>query len=71
MKKTILSVMKKVMLLALLLTMGNIYSYSSPVQVSMNIIDKSRAQKGQALLRPRCCCSNIGAKPRVNCYSSQ
>ena len=48
MKKTILSVMKKVMLLALLLTMGNIYSYSSPVQVSMNI----RAQKGQALLRP-------------------
>ena len=48
MKKTILSVMKKVMLLALLLTMGNIYSYSSPVQVSMNI----RAQKGQALLHP-------------------
>ena len=36
MKKTILSVMKKVMLLALLLTMGNIYSYSSPVQVSWN-----------------------------------
>lgn len=35
MKKTILSVMKKVMLLALLLTMGNIYSYSSPVQVSL------------------------------------
>jgi uncharacterized membrane protein YfhO len=49
MKKTILSVMKNVMLLALLLTMGNIYSYSSPVQVSMNI----RAQKGQALLRPQ------------------
>lgn len=53
MKKTILSVMKKVMLLALLLTMGNIYSYSSPVQVSMNIIDKSASGDGPTYAPPR------------------
>ena len=41
------------MLLALLLTMGNIYSYSSPVQVSMNIIDKSASGDGPTYAPPR------------------
>jgi len=53
MKKTILSVMKKVILVALLLTGGGISSYGDPVQVYMQIINKSASGAGPTYAPPR------------------
>ena len=53
MKKSSLSVMKKVMMVALLLTVGCFYSYGAPVQISMHIIKESGPQGGNTLAPPR------------------
>ena len=53
MKKTVLSVMKKVMLVALLLTCGGINSFGSPVQISMHIIKDDAAGSGPTYSPPR------------------
>lgn len=53
MKKEILSVMKKVMLVALFLTGGGIFSFGIPVQVSMQIIKEAGPEGGNTLAPPR------------------
>lgn len=54
MKRDLLSVMKKVMMVALLLTGGGTFCYGSPVQVPMHIIDQSSGSSGPtyAPIRP-------------------
>lgn len=53
MKKSILSVMKKVMMAALLLTGGGISSFGAPVQISMHIINQSSGSDGPTYAPPR------------------
>ena len=53
MKKTILSVLKKVMMVALLLIGGYISSHGSPVQIQMHIIDQSSGGAGPTYAPPR------------------
>lgn len=53
MKKKVLSVMKKVMIIALLLTVGGISSFGSPVQISMHFIKKGSSDSGSTLAPPR------------------
>lgn len=53
MKKTVLSVMKKVMLVALFLTCGGINSFGSPVQISMHIIFPTGPGGGNTLAPAR------------------
>ena len=53
MKQTILSVMKKVMMVTLLLTCGSIASFGSPVQISMHIIKDDAAGSGPTYAPPR------------------
>ena len=45
--------MKKVMLVTLLFAMGDIRTYGAPVQVSMQIIDKSSSGAGPTYAPPR------------------
>ena len=53
MKKEILSVMKKVMLVALFLTGGGAFCLGVPVQVSMQIINQSSGGAGPTYAPPR------------------
>lgn len=53
MKQTILSVMKKVMMVTLLLTCGSLASFGSPVQISMHIINPTGPQGGNTLAPAR------------------
>lgn len=53
MKKTILSVMQKVMMVTLLLTAWSLSSYGSSVQISMHIIKDSGPEGGNTLAPPR------------------
>lgn len=53
MKKEILSVMKKVMLVALFLTGGGVFCLGVPVQVSMQIINQSSGGAGPTYAPPR------------------
>ena len=53
MKKETLSVLRKVMMVALLLTGGYISSLGSPVQIHMHIIDQSSGGAGPTYAPPR------------------
>ncbi len=51
--RKVISVMKKVMLITLLFAVGGIHTHGAPVQVSMQIINKSSSGAGPTYAPPR------------------